>query len=593
MEGAATAGDRIGDGLDNLTRATIMMVDDEPITMEVAQAFLEDAGYRNFVLVEDSRQAMDRIYEHRPDIVLLDLMMPEVDGFEILAQIRRDSALNHLPVIMLTSSGDADTKLRSLDLGATDFLGKPVDPSELSLRVRNTLAAKAYLDQLAFYDGLTKLPNRQLFVDRVDWAIQRAGRDGTELAILHVALDDFSRIYETFGPKVGDEVIKQVAERIDGCIRASDSLARGLDQTESAPSLYRMVGTEFSILCPVITDTENAARVAKRVIDGLRAPFDAEDTEVSIGASVGIAGYPSDGDSSTVLIKRAVVASSQARGRGGSRYEFFSGEMNDKALQRLQTEADLRRGIDEGRLVLHYQPKVDIRSGELYGVEALVRWQREPGRLAYPGEFIEIAEETGLIAAIGEWVLDTACKQLQTWHARGFAINIAVNLSTKQFFDCDLPRVASACLARRSVDPRYLTLELTESLLMKDTEAAVRMLHQLKGLGPRLSIDDFGTGYSSLSYLKTFPIDELKIDRAFVRELTEDDKDKAIVSAVTYMAHQLGLSVVAEGVEQPAQLEFLRQAGCDIYQGYLFSRPVPAEELTAMLMRARETRSAG
>ncbi len=575
-----------------LNQATIMMVDDEPITMEVVQAFLEDSGYQNFVLIEDSTSAMKQVLLHRPDILLLDLVMPEVDGFEILQQVRSNADLMHMPVIMLTSASDASTKLQALDLGATDFLSKPVDPSELSLRVRNTLAAKAYIDQLAYYDGLTKLPNRQLFVDRIDWAIRRAARTEEELAILHISLDDYSRVAETFGPKVGDEVIKQVADRIDTCVRGSDAVSRSGAEDQSTPSLFRMVGAEFSVLCPIINDIESAARVAQRVLDSLTMPFNADGTEVSITASIGIAGYPADGEDSSLLIRRAVGASSQARDRHGSRYEFFSSEMNQKSMLRMQIEADLRRAVENDQMVLHYQPKVDIRTGSIYGVEALVRWQREPGKLVFPGEFIDIAEENGLIVAIGEWVLRTAGDQLEAWHDQGFKINVAVNLSAKQFFDSDLLHTAQTCLADRSFDPSSLTLELTESLLMNDADTAVKVLHELKALGPRISIDDFGTGYSSLSYLKAFPIDELKIDRAFIMEVIEDPKDKAIVSAVTYMAHQLGLSVVAEGVEESAQLEFLRETGCDIYQGYFFSRPIPADDLTAMLIQAGDTQVA-
>ena len=468
----------------------------------------------------------------------------------------------------------------------------PADPSELALRVRNTLAAKAYVDQLAYYDNLTDLPNRRLFIDRLDWALQHAAREQIELAVLHVGLDEFSRISDTFGPKVGDEVIKQVARRIDACVRASDVVARGVGHEASTPSLFRTSGAGFSVLCPVISSTESAAVVAQRVLGNLAVPFDAGGTEVSIGASIGIAGYPADGDSSSLLINRSVGASSQARDKGGNRYEFFSKELNGESLRRLQLEADLRRGIEEDQLELHYQPKVDIRSGELYGVEALVRWRREPGRLVYPDQFIGVAEESGLIVALGDRVLRSACDQLQAWHARGFDVSIAVNLSARQFFDGDLLRSADECLASRSIDPRYLTLELTESLLMQDAGAAVDMLHQLKATGPRISIDDFGTGYSSLSYLKTFPIDELKIDRSFIGEVLHDAKSRAIVSTVIYMAHQLGLKVVAEGVEEAAQLKFLAEIGCDAYQGYYFSRPVPAEELTGMLTAAREARQA-
>ena len=279
---------------DTFSQATIMMVDDEATTMEVMQAFLEEAGYQRFVLMEDSSHAMGKIEELRPDILLLDLMMPKVPGFEILQQVRGHSLLGHLPVIILTSSSDAETKLKALDYGATDFLAKPVDPSELILRVRNTLAAKAYQNQLAYYDSLTKLPNRSLFLDRLDWFLQRAERNNENLVMFHITLDQFKRVYNTLGPQVGDQVIMQIAGRISSCIRSSDMFGRGADDIRELDSLFHVGGDEFSLLCPTMANSQHAIKLASRILKVMENPFDANGTEVHIWPSIGIATYPED-----------------------------------------------------------------------------------------------------------------------------------------------------------------------------------------------------------------------------------------------------------------------------------------------------------
>jgi len=566
-----------------LTQATIMMVDDEPTTMEVMRAFLEDTGYRRFVLVEDSTRAMAEIEEHRPDILLLDLVMPEVTGFEILQQVRAHSQLAPLPVIILTSSSDAETKLQALGRGATDFLAKPVDPSELTLRVRNTIAARAYQNQLAYYDALTHLPNRSLFLDRLAWFLRRAERNNDTLVLLHIALGQFKRIYNTLDPQIGDQVIKQIAERISACVRPSDVVGRGTHEDNELSFLFRLGADEFSVLCPNIAHTEDATKVASQILEAMEIPFDADGTEVYISPGIGIASYPSDASDMAALIQCAEGASAQANAQEKGGFEFYSSDMNAKSRERLQLEADLRHAIDGEQLILHYQPKVDVKSGQITGVEALVRWQKPDGKFIFSNEFIPLAEETGLIVAIGEWALKEVCAQLARWQAQGLWIHVAVNLSAKQFRAGNLVQFVGDTLKSNGVDGQYLTLELSESLLMENALQAVETLNRLMAYGLRISMDGFGTGYSSLSYLKRLPLHELKIDRSFVMGITSNWKDRAVVSAVIYLAHELGLRVVAEGVEKKEQLDIITSLDCDEYQGNFFSRPVGVLDLTAML----------
>lgn len=563
-----------------------MIVDDESTTMEVVQAYLEDAGYQRFLQVDDSTEAMSAIIEQRPDVLLLDLVMPMVSGFEILQKIRENPKLGHLPVIILTSSSDATTKLQALDYGATDFLAKPVDPSELALRVRNTLAAKAFQDQLAFYDALTGLPNRYLYLDRLTWSVERAQRYQNHLAVLHIVLDDFKRVYDTFGPSTGDQVIKQVASRINSCLRSTDSVTRDVLIQEAEKNFFRLGSEEFSALCPQISNAESAAAVARRILEVMEQPFRAESTNVYISTSIGIASYPDDAIDTATLLQRAVGASAQASANGGHRFEFYSKELNKKSFKRLQMEADLHRALENDELLLYYQPKVDIATGRMNSVESLIRWQKNDNSLVSPGDFIPLAEETGLIVPMGSWVLQQACAQLARWHAYGMEMHVAVNLSVKQFLAGDLVNTVERSLQTTGANPRFLTLELTETLLMENPDLAVETLRQLKSLGVSLSMDDFGTGYSSLGNLKRFPLDELKIDRSFIADVNENKEGRALVSAVVYLAHEFGLKVVAEGVETQEQLDFLTDIKCDTYQGFFFSRPVPVSTLQLLIEKS-------
>ncbi len=583
LGGEAITSYKLGDNFAQQQYASIMMVDDEPLTMEVVQTFLEDAGYRKFHLVDDSTQAMRELHEQRPDVLLLDVMMPAVSGFDILKMLRQEPDFAHLPVIILTSSADAETKLTALDLGATDFLSKPVDPSELALRVRNTLAAKAYQDQLAYYDVLTNLPNIQLFRVRTDWAIQRARREQRKVVLMRISFNDFERINDALGPEVGDEVLKQLAQRLTQHVRASDAVSRDTAEGNLWADVFRVDGADFSVLLPALDNIASAAPIGQRIFDAMRQPLQALGHTIYLTPSIGVAGFPDDAPDTTTLIKCAMSASVQAGEQGAGHLQFYSAEMNAASIRRYRLEAELRNAIKNEDFKLLYQPKVSVGSGAIIGAEALIRWQQVDGTVISPLDFIPIAEETGLIIPIGEWVLREACVQIARWHAAGFKLKVAVNISAQQLFEADLVAQVYAAVAAAEIDPRYLMLEMTESQLIEDVERAVHTMSRLRKYGVAISMDDFGTGYSSLSYLKQFPLDEVKIDRSFLIDVVSSEQDQALVTVITYLAHKFDFQVCAEGVEALDQLQVLKKVRCDIYQGYYFSRPIEAETFTEKL----------
>ena len=561
-----------------LLDALVMMVDDEPLNIEVTQIHLEEAGYTRFISCSEPLEALRLIGEGRPDVLLLDLMMPGFSGLDILARMELDNVLKDVPVIVLTSSRDAATKLQALELGATDFLAKPVDPSELLLRLRNTLAAKAYRDRLANYDLLTGLPNRHTFMDRLDWALQHATRYGQGGAVLQVGIDEFKRVNEALGPAVGDAMLKGVAERLEQCLRSTDTVGR-IEERDARPSLSRLSGDEFTLLLPLLRKSDDASRVAQRVLAAIAEPFHLGEHEISVTCSVGIALFPNDGDERDTILKNAGAAMQHAKERGKNTSTYYSSELNARALQKLHLAAQLRKALERDELVLHYQPKVDVKSGAVIGAEALVRWQHPERGMVPPGEFIPLAEENGLIVPLGDWVLREACRQVTAWQKAGLRVpRVSVNVSSHQFRQGDLTKVVRRILDESNVETSYVCLELTEGVIMDNAEANIRTLIDLKTMGVKLSIDDFGTGYSSLSYLSRFPLDELKIDRSFIMQIKAADDRAAIVTAIIAMAHSLGLSVVAEGIETEPQLAFLDAQGCDEYQGFYKSKPLPAAD---------------
>ena len=566
-----------------LKTSTIMLVDDEPVMLEIVQALLEEEGYRHFVAVEDSTQAVAKLVDANPDMLLLDLDMPQVDGFQVLQRVRELDDFAHLPIIILTASENPDNKLKALELGATDFLSKPVDPSELALRVRNTLSAKAYQDHLAYYDNLTGLPNRLLFIDQLDKGIFQAKRDDRSLVLLDIGLDHFRNINESLGVHCGDQILQTVASRLTRVLRGSDLVGRG-DTSVQIESTARTGGDEFSVVLHGAKSVENASIVSRRVLEAIKQPFSLEGNDVHLTASIGIAVAPDDGDDADTLFKHAVSAKDFAKKQGKDRYQFYSSEMEAHSRALMQMASDLRTALEKNQFELYYQPQVDAVSGRVIGMESLIRWFHPDKGLVSPMEFIPVAEEMGLIVPIGEWVLHQACHRASEWNAAGHKdLKVSVNVSANQFKDPGFKASIVSALLSSSLAPRNLVLEITESMLMGDIEQLADLLCEIKSLGVSFSLDDFGTGYSSLSYLKKFPISELKIDRSFLLEVPANNDDNSIVRAIIAMAHSLGQVVVAEGVEEIEQLEFLRQHDCDIIQGYYYSKPLSQPEFSEYL----------
>jgi diguanylate cyclase (GGDEF)-like protein len=438
--------------------------------------------------------------------------------------------------------------------------------------------ANAHARYAARHDSLTDLPNRVAVVEAAEEAIEKAHRDKSEFALMVLNVDRLKTINDSLGHEAGDELLHEVAQRLRAVLRRTDSLAR-------------LAGDEFTILARHLNGPEDAERIIAKIFESLQAPFVTSKLELHASLSIGIAMFPGDGTGFDVLLRRAHVAMRAAKDSALGHYRFYSPEMSHLADDRLALETELRRALELEQLELHYQPKVDIASGRVRSAEALIRWRHPTRGLVTPGVFIPLAEETGLIVPIGEWVLRRACRQLRTWIDSGMRpVRVAVNLSAKQFRQADLAAVVKSALSESNLEPGYLELELTESAVMHDAEKSAATLQVLSTMGVHISIDDFGTGYSSLSYLRRFPLDKLKIDRSFIRDLMMNPDDVSIVRAIISLAHSLRLRVVAEGVETAEQLEFLRNLGCDQYQGFFCSPAVPAEAFADLIHRLRKER---
>jgi diguanylate cyclase (GGDEF)-like protein/PAS domain S-box-containing protein len=452
--------------------------------------------------------------------------------------------------------------------GETAVLGTAFDVTE---RRRADEQIKA----LAYHDPLTGLPNRLLFADRLSLAVAQAHRLKHKLAVLFLDLDGFKVINDSLGHSFGDRLLAAVAERLHACLREGDTVAR-------------QGGDEFTLLLPGIPGSEEAARVAEKIQDALRLPQTVDGRELFVTASLGISLYPEDGEDAETLVKNADVAMYRAKEQGRNRYELFTPGLNARALERLATENELRRALAHGEFVVHYQPLVDLETGRIPGVEALLRWQHPVRGLVGAGEFVALAELTGILVPIGPWILRTACAQAREWQARGHpGLRVSVNLSARQLQQSDLVRQVRTTLDETGLDAGFLELEIAETIAMQGAEAAKVTLSRLKALGVRISIDDFGIGHASLTALRSLPIDALKIDRSFVRNVTSDPAVAVIAESVIDLAHALGLQVVAEGVETEEQRVFLAAHRCDRMQGHLFSQPVPADVCSALLERSR------
>jgi diguanylate cyclase (GGDEF)-like protein/PAS domain S-box-containing protein len=690
-----------------------LVVDDDELVRMIVREALEQSGLE-VCEAASGVQGLELFADSRPDIVVLDVMMPGLDGFATCAKLRGSVGGSRVPILIMTGLDDAESIAHAYDQGATDFITKPLNPVILSHRVRYMLRGSHTLDallksearlglaqriakignwewrpdtnqftasaelcrlmgirsqdfagtfdafiqlvhaedrhrvnealkrilskrvpcdidhrlvlpngvdftvnlqaeavfddqmkalsivgtaqditdrkqsereihRLAYFDSLTGLPNRILFKDRVTQALSHARRYGTTLATLFLDLDRFKVINDTLGHNIGDLLLKSVADRLAESVRHSDSVCRSVGKEENH-SLARLGGDEFTVLLTNLRDVQDAGKVARRIVESLAQSFSIEGREIFVTASVGIAIFPVDGDSVDALLKNADSAMYHAKEQGRNNFQFYSNTLNAVANERLILEGELRHAVEREEFVVYYQPQIDLRTNGIIGAEALVRWQHPERGLLPPAVFLAAAMDTGLIRAIDEWVLRTACRQNQSWQQRGkMPVRISVNVSNSLFHGNTLLSVVEEALSQTGLAPACLELELTESIAMRNVDASIVMLTTLKAMGVQLSIDDFGTGYSSLSYLQRLPIDVVKIDQSFIEEILTQGGPVPIVRAIIAMAHSLKLLVLAEGVEQEAQRTLLLEQGCDQAQGYFFGRPMPADAFVSLL----------
>lgn len=586
---------------------TLLLVDDEESIGAALARLLRPYGYR-ILRAKSGMEGLALLARNEAGVVISDQRMPEMSGVEFLTQVKE--LYPNTVRIVLSGYADLDSVTEAINRGAIyKFLTKPWDNETLcanileafrhyelkrekeqlmgEIQAANDLLAQVNLEwadavvqrdeqikHISHYNPLTDLPNRRLFLERLDQELAHAQRDDRLAAVMFINLDRFQQINSSFGHHAGDLLLQAVAGRLREHVRAGDTVAH-------------LGGDEFGFILTDMKGAQGTADVAQEFIDTVaREPVSVDGREIFVTACIGISLYPFDGIEANTLVKNASVALHHAKAAGGNSFRYYATQMNAAAWQRLTMETELHRALEREEFVLHYQPKVDLASGKIIGMEALLRWQSAERGLVAPGEFVPLLEETGLILPVGAWVLDTACQQAQAWQQAGLgAARIAVNLSAPQFRQPDFAATVRNILEKSGLihNAGALELELTESLLIKDLDGTAALLEELHEMGVRLSIDDFGTGYSCMSYLKHLPIDNLKIDQSFVCNLPANCKDAAIVSAIITLGHGLGLNVIAEGVETVEQLICLQTMKCNEAQGYLFSRPVPAEEMTLLL----------
>lgn len=573
----------------------IIVIDDEPMIRLVVVMALQAVGLTTSE-AESGEEGLRLFKEKGADAILLDVMMPDgMDGFVTCAEFRNLPDALHIPVLMMTALEDLASINHAFEAGATDFITKPINFPLLGHRVRYMLRAshttqrlvesERRLHRMAYFDSLTELPNRQFFKEHLQHMIALARRQKLKLGVLFLDLDGFKRINDTLGHHLGDLVLKASSERLSKSIRAGDALVRA-GTTQDDLTIARLGGDEFTVLLSAIERNEDAATVAERIRLNLAQPLIFGDHELYTTTSIGIAIYPDDGETAEELLQNADLAMYYAKRGGGNMYRYFSVKMSETALRRLNLENHLRKAIELDELELHYQPQLDVATGKFCGLEALIRWDcQDIGRLS-PAEFIPLAEETGLIVSIGEWVLRKACQQAKSWRDQGIPLSrMAVNVSAIQFLNKGFCSLVTTILTETGLEPDVLELELTESVLINDEDIVLNVLRSLKQIGVQLAIDDFGTGYSSLSRLKNFPIDRLKIDQGFVSNIEQDSENAAIVVAVIAMAEGMDMKVIAEGVETDGQLTFLKNKRCNEVQGYFLSKPLPTAQTGEFLMK--------
>ncbi len=529
-------------------------------------------------IIEYVNPAFEKVTGYRPDEVLgkhPNLFASDQQSEEFYAhmwstllagKVYRNNLINRRKDESLFHAEITITPLMDEKAEITHFIATARDISE---HIRD----KVRLKHLTHHDSLTDLPNRSLFLDRLQQAISKARHHDRLVAVLFLDLDRFKNINDSLGHSAGDRLLQQLGERFRRTIREGDTIAR-------------FGGDEFVIMLDDFDSDNSLSLIAQKILNSLAMPFEIEGHEIFITASIGISISPDDGKDPDTLLRNADIAMYRAKELGKNNFQYYSESMTARVFERLTLENNLRHALERNEFILHYQPQIDVRNGRIFGVEALLRWQHPDLGLVMPGNFVPLLEETGLIEPVGIWVLETACRQSCQWHESGMGfLHMSVNLSSRQFNNSQFIGSLQNIIEETGVNPEYLELELTESMLMRNTTATTAALNKLNQLGVRFAIDDFGTGYSSLNYLRRFPIETIKIDRTFIRDIIEDDDDRAICSAIIGMTRSLSLNVIAEGVETHEQIDFLKNRKCHYIQGNVFSPAVTAEEMTRLLAR--------
>ena len=590
------------------TPATLLIVDDDVDVREMLVLLLQDQGYSTLT-ASSGEEALAVVAQQAPDLILLDAMLPGTDGFQVARQLKANQSTANIPIIMLSALGEQSARLLGLEAGAEDFLSKPVASDELWLRVRNLLRLKAFGDNQAVntlmleqqlqkrtidlerfrtalggderllkmvnYDPLTGLPNRNLFYTTLQMGLTQAELRGWQLAVVTVGLNDLKNINQTWGHAMGDQVLAEFSHRLSNCLNVSDTLGR-------------MDGDELALILMIRKGQAGPRQMVDRIREVLREPFKLPGHDIPLTACIGIALYPDDGADAHRLIKHANTAMGRAKLAGRDTYRFYTAQMNVEVLARQELETALRDAVRKQAFEVYYQPKIGLADGRICGAEALLRWHRPGMTTVSPAVFVPVLESLGLISHVGQWVIDRVCNQISLWQQSGLGLlEVAVNVSAQQISEGDLVTDIQRSLKAHQLEPQWLEVELTEGSLLENTPHTIASLLTLRDIGVKISIDDFGTGYSSLAYLSRFPIDKLKIDIAFIREVTNNPQDAAIARTIIELAHSLELQVIAEGVETVEQLAFLTENGCDQVQGYLFCRPLPPVELEALLREPR------
>ena len=572
----------------NSERPAILIIDDD----EQIRGLLEELLSPNntCTAVGSAEEALTILGSINFNLVISDIKMSGISGLDLVPRILAQSP--DTVVVMISGQPTIDFAIDAMRVGAFDYITKPLDLRHVETAVSRALAhhdlltqkrryenhleelvkeRTAEVEHLAYHDGLTDLPNRVLFEDRCTQALAIGKRNQNIVAVMLVSLDRFKKVTEGLGHAAGDVVLTGAAARLQCCVAKGDTVAR-------------FEGDEFALLITSVTQTADLIEIAQAISDAFAEPFHLDGQEVYVTTSLGISMFPLNGEDGSTILRNAVAALYRAKKQGGNNHQFYAADMNSLARKRLALETSMRRAIANQEFVTYYQPVVDLASGDVVGAEALVRWQHPELGLLLPSKFIGLAEDTGLILDIGEFVMRDACARTRAWQDQGFGrLRIAVNISARHFQQQGFSERLVEILGETRLDPTSLELELTETTIMENTDSAARLLRQIRGLGVKIAIDDFGTGYSSLSYLKLLPIDTVKLDRSFVKGATTDPDDAALVMAIVTLAHNLRHRVIAEGVETEEQSTFLRLLRCDEAQGFLYGRPVPPAAFEALM----------